>query len=205
MVGKQIIDAPLTHYTALYEKSDARDIAARTGLEYDAEQGRFVFMLVGNIYYVYHPVFQVVEVSESDRILTPYEEILILRYLLEGKYVPASGKMLSYEELPWGTVYTTQFKGRVIGRVARAYGKDPVRFKKAAEAISGGFVEPSGVADVAYSFEFMIGLFIRVLIWEGDEDFPPSAQMLFSDNFKYALNAEDIAVAGDIIVSRLSI
>jgi len=210
MAGRQIVDAPLAHYTALYEKSDALEISARTGLEYDAAEGRFAVALVGKQYYVYHPRFRVIEISGAERdtgqaaVGSTYEGILILRYLLEGKYVPASGKMLSYEELPWGAVYTTQFKGRVIGRLARMYGKDPAGFKAAAEKAAGLSPKPSGGADAAYRFEFLNGLFISVLIWEGDEEFPPSAQMLFSDNIKYALNAEDIAVAGDILISRLS-
>jgi len=196
LVRKQITEAPMAHYTAIYARSDAQEISARTGLYYDEEAGRFPITLVGTKYYVNHPVFCAPG-------LEPYEEILVIRYLLEGKYAPASGAMLSYEEMPWGPVYQTQFRGRVLGRIAREFGGDPSRLGLAAGATPGLFYEQAGGADAAYRFEFLNGFFISILVWAADEEFPAAAQMLFSDNFKYAFSAEDMAVVGDIAVSRL--
>ena len=44
---------------------------------------------------------------------------------------------------------------------------------------------------------------MSIIIWEGDDEFPSKAQILFDDNFPSAFSAEDIAVAGDICISRL--
>jgi hypothetical protein len=52
----------------------------------------------------------------------------------------------------------------------------------------------------AYRFEFMSGLFMQVYVWAGDDEFPPSAQMLFDDNFPSAFTAEDIAVIADVVI-----
>ena len=41
------------------------------------------------------------------------------------------------------------------------------------------------------------------LLWAGDEDFPPSAQILFDDNFPAAFTAEDLAAACGAAVDRL--
>ena len=49
----------------------------------------------------------------------------------------------------------------------------------------------------------MPGLTIRFLLWLGDEEFPPNGQILFSDNFRYAFTAEDLANAGDIVLTRM--
>jgi hypothetical protein len=49
----------------------------------------------------------------------------------------------------------------------------------------------------------MNGLFISLLIWAGDDEFPPSAQILFDDNFVFAFTAEDLAVVGEVTISRL--
>ena len=38
-----------------------------------------------------------------------------------------------------------------------------------------------------------------MILWEGDEEFPPSSQILFSDNFPVSFQAEDMAVMGDVI------
>ena len=44
---------------------------------------------------------------------------------------------------------------------------------------------------------------MRLIVWAGDDEFPPSAQMLFSDNFPNAFNAEDRAVIGDLLIHEL--
>ena len=44
--------------------------------------------------------------------------------------------------------------------------------------------------------------FTRIL-WEGDDEFPPSSQILFSDNFPVSFQAEDMAVMGDVIIGAL--
>ena len=50
----------------------------------------------------------------------------------------------------------------------------------------------------------MKGLFVRLILWAGDDEFPPSAQILFSDNFPAAFTqGEDMAVVGDVTIDML--
>ena len=42
---------------------------------------------------------------------------------------------------------------------------------------------------------------MRILVWEGDEEFPPNAQVIYSDNFAQGFAAEDRVVSGDILIS----
>ncbi|MDR3305397.1 MAG: DUF3786 domain-containing protein [Clostridiales Family XIII bacterium] len=216
-VGKQNVEAPFQHYSALYERAEPLEIAARTGLTWDAGRGRFAVRLVGKLYYVDHPDFLVYDADMADDADTiddadtagdgvlrdAYDELFILRYLTEGRYVPETGGRLSYAELPWGSVYLTQFKGRVIGRLVREFGGDLARFKRAAEMMPGLVWEALGGCDAGYRFEFMTGYFLSILFWEGDEEFPASAQVLFDDNVRTAFTAEDLAAAGDIVIGRL--
>ena len=44
---------------------------------------------------------------------------------------------------------------------------------------------------------------MRILVWEGDEEFPPNAQVLYSDNFAQGFAPEDRVVAGDILISTV--
>jgi hypothetical protein len=57
--------------------------------------------------------------------------------------------------------------------------------------------------DVGYKFDFMNGLPMKILVWEGDDEFPSSAQMLYDETVVFGYTAEDIAVAGDILIGRL--
>ena len=56
---------------------------------------------------------------------------------------------------------------------------------------------------MAFDIPFINGLTVRLIVWEGDDEFPPSSQILFSDNFPNAFTAEDIAVTGDIILDAM--
>lgn len=58
--------------------------------------------------------------------------------------------------------------------------------------------------DISYEFEFLNGLQLRMILWAGDDEFPPSAQILFSDNFPVAfVQGEDMAVVGDVSIDML--
>ena len=44
---------------------------------------------------------------------------------------------------------------------------------------------------------------MQILVWEGDDEFPPNAQIIYSDNFADGFAAEDRVVAGDILISTI--
>ena len=59
------------------------------------------------------------------------------------------------------------------------------------------------MGDASYEFEFINGYFVQFILWAGDDEFPPSAQILFSDNFPLSFSAEDMAVVGDITIGTM--
>jgi hypothetical protein len=44
---------------------------------------------------------------------------------------------------------------------------------------------------------------MKILVWEGDDEFPSSAKMLYDETVVFSFSAEDVAVAGDILIARL--
>jgi hypothetical protein len=195
---------PLEIYRALYEKLDPPEVAERCGVAYDPETGSFELNFMGNRHAVSYPEFSirtVVKNVPADRLAEPGPaHILVIRYLIEGRLMPATGKYLTYREVPWGSVYEPNFSGRCIKRLAYSYGNSRGLFSKIMEAMKARAIKGG---DVAYELEFMDGLFIRYLLWEGDDEFPPSAQILFSDNFPGAFTAEDLAVVGDVTIDAM--
>ena len=63
--------------------------------------------------------------------------------------------------------------------------------------------QPLSLGDFSYEFELLPGLRLQFILWQGDDEFPPSSQILFSDNFSVAFTAEDMAVIGDITIGSL--
>jgi hypothetical protein len=109
-------------------------------------------------------------------------------------------------------VYYRNFEGRCLLRFAYAFGGNITGLIRIMETSPGLNAErldkgetPNGadnqaITHAAYRFEFMSGFYMQAYIWAGDDEFPPSAQILFDDNFPAAFTAEDMAAAGDTAV-----
>jgi hypothetical protein len=222
----QQYDAPMAHYQGLYEKLDPRAAAERCGAPFEQTgegEGFFLLRLMGTEYRAAFPVFELRSVQDGEPLKDPAERILLCRYLCEGKFFASRGKRLSYNEVPSGPLYYRNFEGRCLKRAAYAFGNDLALFRRALESLPGlrwealdkGEAESHAgnraishmgnraISHTGYRFEFLNGLFMDLLIWAGDEEFPPSAQMLFGDNFVFAFAAEDLAVVGEVAIRRI--
>ena len=127
-------------------------------------------------------------------------QTFLLRYLLEAKKVVSGGNWLTFREMPWGELYIKPYTGRVLTRAAFTFGTRLAKFKAAAEKMGG---IPVNHGDAGYQFQLVEGYHMQILVWEGDEEFPPNAQVLYSDNFADGFAAEDRVVAGDILISAI--
>lgn len=197
-------NVPAKHYAELFRDADPREISVRTAVPYDEARQVFEFTLMNSVYEVTHPDFSVRFVrGEGDRLSGyTFGQILVLRYLTRGQYVRPGTAFLSYRENPWGDVYLANFNNRCIKRLAFTFaGKSDIIARRMA-ALNG---KPYEKGDFGWEFEFMPGLSIRFSVWNADDEFPPSAQILFSDNFHYAFDAEDMACVGDIFIRNLSV
>ena len=197
---------PLEHYLSEYRNIDPKEAAERCGVEYDEEKQQFHIRLMGFRYLVDFPEFAVHKEDENEEgaflllDMVP-AKIIVLRFLISAQVVKSSGKYLTYREVPWGEVYFRQFEGRCLMRLKFGFGFKLDKFAEGMEKIPG--VKKLSLGDVSYEFEFINGLHVRFILWGGDEEFPPSSQILFEDNFPYAYQAEDLAVVGDISISTL--
>ena len=197
---------PLEHYLSEYRNIDPKEAAERCSVEYDEEKQQFHIRLMGFRYLVDFPEFAVHKEDENEEgaflllDMVP-AKIIVLRFLISAQMVKSSGKYLTYREVPWGEVYFRQFEGRCLMRLKFGFGFKLDKFAEGMEKIPG--VKKLSLGDVSYEFEFINGLHVRFILWAGDEEFPPSSQILFEDNFPYACQAEDLAVVGDISISTL--
>jgi hypothetical protein len=205
------LERSLEHFRNIYRSMKSEEIARRTTLPFEREPsgtgGYFRLRIMGVEYRAAFPEFAMTG-SDGKKEPESWKSVLFLRYLCEGKYIPSMGKQLSYREIPWGNVYYRNFEGRCLLRFAYTFGSNIEGLMHAietspglkAEKLNKGDASDGTVTHAAYRFEFMSGLYMQVYVWAGDDEFPPSAQMLFDDNFPSAFTAEDIAVVGDAVI-----
>ena len=88
----------------------------------------------------------------------------------------------------------------MLTRAAFTFGTRVAAFRAACEKM-GAMALPHG--DAGYQFDLVGDFQMQILVWEGDEEFPPNAQVIYSDNFGDGFAAEDRVVAGDILISAI--
>ena len=192
---------PFEHYTDLFEKMDPIEASERCGVRYDAERQTFTLRLLYVDYEITWPRFSIRSaVKDGFALFNLPAQMLLIRFLLEGRRSVGTGAFLPYREMPWGEVYLKPFTGRCLNRAAFTFGPRLEAFKTAAARMRA---IPLDKGDASFQFEIMPGYEVRLIVWEGDDEFPPNSQMLFSDNFPKAFSAEDRTVVGDILISDL--
>ena len=192
-------EVPFSHYLALFEKLDPQEAAARCGVPF--ENGCFTVQLLNSTYRIAWPEYAITADREDAFALTNLPcQTFLLRYLLEGRQAALSLGYKTFREMPWGELYITPYTGRCLTRAAFTFGTQVPAFAAACERM-GGEKLPHG--DAGYGFGFLGGYRMQIMIYAGDEEFPPSSQILYSDNFADGFSAEDRVVAGDILISAI--
>ena len=190
-------EVPFAHYVSRFREADPAEMAARTGTKWD---GKWIYVnLLNRGFALSHPDYAIRPLDDAPVPGLPTQTFL-LRYLLESRNTSWLGGWKTFREMPWGEMYNVPFTGRCRTRAAFTFGSRIDAFRTACEQI-GGIPVPQG--DAGYEFNFIGNFRLRILLWEADEEFPPSAQILYSDNFAAGFAAEDRVVAADILISTL--
>ena len=190
-------EVPFSYYENLFRALDPMDAAGRTGVKWDGKE--FYVNLLGREYAISHPEYAI-RALDGGKLPPLPTQTFMLRYLLEGKAVSDKGSWLTFREMPWGELYITPYTGRVLTRAAFTFGTRIAAFRAACEKMGA---IPVKHGDAGYQFQFLGNYRMQILVWEGDEEFPPNAQVLYSDNFADGFAAEDRVVAGDILITSI--
>ena len=189
-------EVPFAHYEERFKGLDPADVTARLGgVKWDGNE--FYVNLLGREYAIAYPAYAIRATDGGNLPPLPVQTFL-LRYLLESKDVAWAGQWKTFREMPWGEMYIKPYTGRVLTRAAFTFGTRVAAFKAACEKMGA---EPQKHGDAGYLFDLIGGYKMQILVWEGDDEFPPNAQILYSDNFAEGFAAEDRVVAGDILIS----
>ncbi len=101
-----------------------------------------------------------------------------------------------------GRFYNQAFQGYTGAELQRHFKNDPEALRQAALNASGSLIEDSP-GDFAFYFQALPRFPLLLVIWEGDEDFPPSFQLLFDAAAAHYLPTDACAILGSSLTSRL--
>ena len=191
-------EVPFSFYEEKFRMLDPADVQQRLkDVRYDGKE--FTVKLLGREYALSHPDYAI-RALDGGKLPPLPTQTFLLRYLLECRDVVWQGEWKTFREMPWGEMYITPYTGRVLTRAAFTFGFRTAAMKAAAEKMGAVAVKHG---DAGFLFELVGGYRMQLLVWEGDDEFPPNAQVLYSDNFAEGFSAEDRVVAGDILITML--
>jgi len=181
---------------------DPAALAARAGARYlagSAGGGDIRFALWGREIAVGVPGFVARDAATGVK-SGPGTQALAAYYLHTTDGSPAEGRWIPFSELPDGAFYFRAFQGYTGDLLVRAFGADLDGLARAAER-HGGRREADG--DLSYSFVALPRVPILLVCWRGDEEFPPSARLLFDASAGRHLPTDVCAVLGSTLTRRL--
>ena len=191
-------EIPFAHYENLFRALEPADALKRLGgVKWNGKE--FYVNLLGREYAIAHPDYAIRALDGGALPALPVQTFL-LRYLLESRDVPWNGSWKTFREMPWGEMYIKPYTGRVLTRAAFTFGTRVEAFRAACGKMGA---EPVPHGDAGFRFRLVGDYQMQILVWEGDDEFPPNAQVLYSDNFADGFAAEDRVVAGDILISTI--
>jgi hypothetical protein len=138
---------------------------------------------------------------EGDTPIPLTEQILILHYLQRCSGEKLSGHSIDFREVPdGGGFYWSAFVSRAKKPLLETFGKDLELYLKVGQMLGG---EPQNLGDAAARFMAFPLVPVTHVLWRGDEEFPPEANILFDATISQHLSTEDIAALAGASVYRL--
>ena len=192
---------PHSGYNTSYDKAvaalqcteDPLSLAGRCGATYD--DGTFLLDYFGSPCSITLPAcdFQPAELKLG-------EKILLLHYIASSGPIEENPPKTTFESLPGGMFYFPTFRKRGPDRVINDYGDDPQLLLTS--ATTAGW--PLGsTGDVSVIIPVFPLIDVEVVLYAGDDEFPPEVSFLFRKDINSFLPLEDVAVLGGVIATRL--
>jgi hypothetical protein len=166
---------------------------ARLGLPPPVD-GQVHLPLLGRTLELQPPAFEGV-FTDTRKPPKPTDRLLALHYLASDAPVSPENRWITFREFPGGTFYWEPFRSRSVTPLIQAFGND-LEHLRARLARFAATIE-DGPADTVSARIVAIGRIDVLLVYrQGDDEFPPSADLLFDGCARRVYGAEDAAVLG---------
>ncbi len=163
-------------HPAHWERLSARDpveAARAAGVRWDG--GAFLLSILGRQLEVVPAKRLVRFAGEPDRPVGYQRALVAVAYLAGALEAPMRGEWVRFRDLPGGDAFFRGPHALPTPRLESAFGVDPARLPVAARGVGG---RPVAGADAAAELPALPRVPVRVLVWAGTDEFPPSATLL---------------------------
>lgn len=154
------------------------------------DQGTVHFRIFGMNVTLRESDFQILK-ADSDEPVKPSDRILVLHYLLHEAPLTLAHELVSFRVLPGGQFYWQPFLARTVNPLIRRIGNDLDLLKNHLRRFDW---EDVAMGDFGARIHALGKLSITLTYHLGDDEFPPTADVLFDACITQVFPAEDVAV-----------
>lgn len=182
-----------------FAAKDPEAMARNAQVNFEANKQRYIIPFLGRNYYVDYPSGEV-RVAGSEGQVSRVVQVLLLHYLINASPAGVQDKLISFKELPSGRIYVGPFTNRAIRPLVAIFGNNASKLIEAGESL-GGIKKDLG--DAAVTVPALPKIPVTFVIWEGDDEFPPSGNVLFDASAPLHLETEDYAMLPGLVIAEM--
>lgn len=183
----------------VFLSKDPAEMAENAGGRYDSSTGRIIIPFLNQICRVDREA--AVTPDDSSFRLSRNEATCILQYLTTAGGLPPRNTWISFLELPDGPHHFVPFQKEAMEPLAKAFGSALDSFERIALALGG---KPLNMGDKGFSLQVLPKLSLAMAVWEGDEEFPAKANILFDAVAPQYLSTASLWVLGIEVAERFT-
>lgn len=181
-MNEYLIESRRTYWRQLREM-DPKEVVPRALVSHEKTAaadgtGAYIVPCLGLEYWVYPDEEKVLLSQDGEEIEDPEFSFLFVHYLIHVRDVPFSGKWISEKELKGGSLFFNGPHALPAGPLAERFGFSMDSFNEACRKAGGMELKPA-YGDAGYEFHLFPRVLLAVVLWAGDDEFPPRVSFLF--------------------------
>ncbi|MCM8758598.1 MAG: DUF3786 domain-containing protein [Candidatus Omnitrophica bacterium] len=177
-------------------KSTLEEIVKKSGVRVDRERNVLLVPYLNKTYFLNLEDFT----FQDETSLSTKEKILILRYLSNCNDVLETGNLISFSELEAGNIYKPSIEARIYQPIISRFGSDVGDFLRKTALLGA---QHAGIGEFSVKLKVFPKVFIYIIVYPADEEFPASCQILFDSSIKQIFDTEDIVVMCEEITEKI--
>ncbi len=191
------LNVALTEVQSKFTSIDVAEQCKRSGALFSPETVTLAYL---NEIYKIDVASAEVAFVDSNQPVTMRDKILILHYITQAKDAPATGKQVTFRDLPGGMVYYPTFIKRTLKPLSDFFGNNPELLLKAGRLIGA---REGATGDASLFIDVFAKTCITLILWQGDDELGSEVNLLFDANITDYLTSEDVTIACETITWRL--
>lgn len=174
------------------------ELGERSGFTVEADK-KLIAPFLDRTYVISYPQFEFVDINDAETQVPLQEQVLLLHYL-QGCQPRLKGQWVAYREIPGAAFYYGPFVKRAVTPLKNVFGQNVEALKQAAAKLNAQPIETGSAGFFLNALPFAP---LQIIVWEGDEEFPAEANILFDASVGDYLSPEDAAWLASLSVYRL--